>query len=126
MAVTAQPPPSRVPARPSARLGTLWKIRSKRRNSEGEAVADEDTYVSPTEAVSLIKPKHGATAIREFADNGLLRVLYTAGGHRRIERDSIDDLNKVLAMRRGPEKTSAMESLRRRNLGESEPAKPAE
>lgn len=88
-------------------------------------MADEGAYVSPTKAVELIRPRHGATAIRDFADRGLLRVTYTAGGHRRIERASIEDLNKVLAMRRGTEREAAMEALRRRNLGEEPPTTPA-
>lgn len=84
-------------------------------------MADDDAYVSPTKAVGLIRPRHGATAIRDFADRGLLRVTYTAGGHRRIERASIEDLNKVLSMRRGPDREAALEALRRRNLGEDPP-----
>ncbi|MCX5066691.1 hypothetical protein OOJ91_12455 [Micromonospora lupini] len=80
-------------------------------------MADEGEYVSPTEATELVRPRHGATSIREFADAGLLRVTYTAGGHRRIERASIDELNTWLAMRPGPEKQAAREELIRRNLG---------
>ncbi|MFY1595515.1 hypothetical protein [Micromonospora sp. WMMD737] len=82
-------------------------------------MADEGEYVSPTEATKLVRPRHGATSIRAFADAGMLRVAYTAGGHRRIERASIDDLNAWIAMRPGPEKQAAREALIRKNLGQA-------
>jgi excisionase family DNA binding protein len=53
-----------------------------------------------------------------YADDGLLRVVWTAGGHRRIVADSVSALLRVLAMPKGPEQEAAKDQLRRRNRGE--------
>ncbi|WBB94150.1 hypothetical protein [Verrucosispora sp. WMMC514] len=84
----------------------------------GAAVAEDGDFVTPTEAKELVHSRPGATAIRRYADIGLLRVTYTAGGHRRIVRASIADLNEVLAMPPGKEKQAAKEALIRKNRGE--------
>lgn len=107
--------------RPSAKLGRLWKIRSGRRIGGISDVANYGDYVTPTQAAELLRPRRGPTAVREMCDDGRLRVLYTDGGHRRIEAASIEDLNKVYALRPGPLRTEMLEGLKRRNLGLPEP-----
>jgi excisionase family DNA binding protein len=61
-----------------------------------------------------------------WVERGWLRAIYTDGGHRRIDRDSVDDLLPILREPPGPKRDAALEGLRRRNLGEEEPEPPTE
>jgi hypothetical protein len=107
--------------RSSAKLGRLWKIRSVRRFGVESDVAEGSDWVSPTEAAKLLRPTRGATAVRQMCDDGRLRTFYTDGGHRRIERASILELNAVYEMRPGSERDAQLAGLIRRNLGQEEP-----
>lgn len=104
--------------RGSAKLGRLWKIRSVRSFGGVLIVAKDSDYVTPMQATELLRPRRGATAVREMCDDRRLRAFYTDGGHRRIERSSIEELNVIYAMRPGPERIAALEDLKRRNAGE--------
>src|ERR1041385_8403185 len=55
-----------------------------------------------------------STVIKYVGDN-LLRTVWTAGGHRRIDAASVAELSQVLRIPPGLERDAAMEDLRRRN-----------
>lgn len=71
-------------------------------------------WVSVGEAARML-PGVGETKVREFADQGLLRLIRLPSGHRRIEVASLAGLARVLGMPIGPERDAAMDELRLRN-----------
>jgi excisionase family DNA binding protein len=62
------------------------------------------------------------STVVKWERDGLLRAMRTAGGgrgrgHRRIDADSVAELQRVLAMPDGPDRDATLEDLRRRNRG---------
>lgn len=59
-----------------------------------------------------------ASTVIAWCRDGLLRTTRTAGGHRRINADSVAELKRILAMPDG-EREPAMAQLRAANRGEA-------
>ncbi len=76
--------------------------------------AADDDFVSVTEAAAMFHPPISGNSIRNLCDNDTLRSNYTVGGHRRIERKSVEEVIKVarLSLR---QRRAAYESMRRCN-----------
>lgn len=56
------------------------------------------------------------STIINYANDGLLRVSRTRGGHRRFPIDSVRQLEQVLGMDEGAEQVAAFADLREQNL----------
>jgi excisionase family DNA binding protein len=57
----------------------------------------------------------GEQTIRDYLTQHLLRAVRTAGGHRRIDAASIDELAEVLRIQDDAEREAAKAALRERN-----------
>lgn len=55
------------------------------------------------------------STVRNWIDDGLLRAWWTAGGHRRIDPASLEELIHALRIPPGPEREQALDELRHRN-----------
>lgn len=77
----------------------------------------DGTWLTVKEAANVLHGVHTET-VRRYAADGLLRSYRMAKGHRRISRESADELAKVLVMPDGPERDEALAALRSRNQGE--------
>lgn len=79
-------------------------------------MADDGRLLRTPEAARLLGVSR--QTVVNMVDRHWLRAVITAGGHRRIELASLEELKPVLMMLRGEERDSKLEGIVQRNLGQ--------
>ena len=75
-------------------------------------VVGDGMWLNVKEATARLGGVSGQT-VRNYVADDLLYAWHTAGGHRRIDPDSVDALSRALRLPEGPVRDRAMTKLRR-------------
>ncbi|MFI7608509.1 excisionase family DNA-binding protein [Micromonospora sp. NPDC049366] len=79
----------------------------------GRRMADDSAPLTTGAAASALNVS--SWTVIDYVKRNLLRATRTAGGHRRVSSQSVEDLRRVLAIRDDSERAKALEDLQRRN-----------
>ncbi len=79
----------------------------------------ERDWLTPQEVADHFKVT--TNAVRKWVDSGLLRAELSVGGHRRIDPESVAELDRLKDIRSLAQRRTAYAALRKRNLGEGDP-----